>query len=1432
MEHNIIEIQIFVSCPGDVVIEKKAVEEICDRINTNMIDIGCNIRLAFRDFSEIIGRTGVRPQQLINESITGYNIYLGILFMRFGTPTGATNPNSGDPFESGTEEEFVIASNKKLTEGGPSEIYLFFKDQIGCKTSAEIAQAGKVMSFKEGLMQNNWVNGFDATPAFEKRLMDLLTRFSTKLCLEQIQQTKKSNIEEVSAKTDKYYDKVDFLSFVPTFTEIPHYIPRSISEPQQLGLVQSLLFREENKKPILRDLLVQEKRIAILGNAGSGKSVELQEAAKYYQDPSTPFIPIYKRFNTYTEESIEGFLPDGWDNLDPEVIALFLDGLDEIQPQHFNTAVRKLIDFSERNPKLRIVVSCRTNFYELPNETFSGTLTGFKVFILDDITLPEIRTYTAKLPNLDWDKFIRDVYDQSYLDLIQKPFFLDILINYYIKKGSFIGGRSSIIEDSLISMIDFDKEHFKSSINIPKSKKVILSLLERVAFVMEVMGKNFITDEELETILSSKDELNQIKYFSAFAKNLQKNVWMFEHNNIQEFLAAKVLAKQSFEKLIEIISFPSAHNKIKQTWTNTLSFFISTSEPGLRKDLINWLVDKDQEIIVKFEPDRVDKDLRIQIFKEIFNFYKEKNIWLTSNKFNNNELVRFASFPETIEFLINQIQEKLNSRTVKLNAIGLVDNFPLAIFSNTLKEKVKEVLINFLNNEESDPYMIHQGLYALANLEITDQVTIEHFVKKYAKRKNQYVRAGLYKLINSSDYLEQFADLFLDGFNLAEMEDATDDRENTNLMDESWQLREGLIKMKSPTALKKLLSNLKSREERRRINKYDNKDVVEAILKNAFEAYNNDASMFNDIYDVYITAGREYDTEYALMIIPFFEKTQTKWNTFLLIWKDEAVKDYDKALLLELLLDENIINRFIDGYKNRDFNNEDAEFMHRILAGNFASSDQNMELTNHFEDELLKLGCPKFERPIYPDWTTINKDKAQRSFDLLFSKEEMLNEIKSIFSELGKDIFTNDDLWQLHKDYYKEIDDYFISSALELLRDFTTHDRTVTYSQVEAWVLDSNKFDVYQINKIYQEVHNNRNAWITISKAQADFIISWCLRTANELDIANAVKSDKGSTHIDWKSIRLWYFLNQFNIPLSENKLLDFTLYYDFETANNSDPSEIIIKIESFISKDKIEQKVVANLAAGISEVQIWKSNAAYAIKNNLTTAFLSIWKALKNADFRDYYREEVLELLFNKTQDYSAMQEMLKTIGKDEIRWKVIKLIVDNEDPKAFLLDYLKGIIASDTEIFDSKMKAARYLTQLNDMVGFRFATSHILESKDPSFDFHYRFETAIKDPDAIPILIDLMKLAKQPEFQKDHFNSLENYVLDALYHMGIQSEDNFLLVKTAIEKFIEENKAEIKHLDFLFFNIRKIEEQLYLKKSQDYTVVDALNEYNELNN
>ena len=1428
MDLNSLNIEIFVSCPTDVIAEKRIVKEVCIRVNNNLLHMGCNIQLTFRDCSEIIGRAGIRPQQLINETIRDFNIYFGILYMRFGTPSGAVNKLTDEEFESGTEEEFVLACENKRLGKNPTETYFFFKDQIGSKNTNENTQAGKVLRFKEKLMDSDWVNSFKTIEQFERDIFDLLTRITGKICLASRIELKTSNIDKIINRT-----KIDVFSFVPEFPKLPDYIPRSISLFEAIEDNKPVFFIEDRCKILIHDILINEKRIVLLGNAGSGKSIELQQIAKYYLHPDTQFIPVYKRFNTYANEDIEDFLPIGWEELNSEITLILFDGLDEIQPQYFNTAVSKIIDFTQRYVNIRIMITCRTNFYELPTETFSGTLTGFRTYLLNDISLAEIKNYATSSSGIDGEKLIQDAYEGSVLDLISKPFFLNILIKHYKEKGNFTDGLANIIEAAIFSKIDSDKEHFKTTISTQKSKLSILSLLEKVAFVMEVMGKNFISDNELEKVLVNSKDLKQIKYFSAFTKNVQNGQWMFEHNNIQEFLASRVLGRQPFQTLIQTLSFPTAYNKIKPTWINTLSFLISTANEILVKEIVEWVDDKESEIIVKFEPDRIEKDFRIKLFKKIFNFYKEKNIWLNSNKFNDNEFARFGAEPEVLNFLINEISDEANTRIVRLNAITTIQNFILENFDPSIKTRIKEALIVILEDNHLDGSMIHSILCAIAKMHMTDKETLEYLIFKYQKRKNQYIRAGLYKLINKAGKQSDYVDLFLDGLSLINSTNSEGDRENTNLADESWELEEGIEKIRHPKAIKKILNYLKDPLEKE-IYIRNESEIITKVIENAVHAYSNDHSIYNYIFEIFINAAKNYDQYYATILIPFFEKVQKKWETFQNIWFDKSVSEGYKDFILSMLVDKSIANKFLNGYFKRDFNNLDAKKMHKMLSWKFSSLDKDFYIIKEFENKIAESSGLKIETIERVDWEAIRKKKTQESFDLLFDKEDLLKEIERIFTKIGLEELKQEDLREVTVDSYQQTSGYFAHSALETIRDCIRNGGKIYYEELKKWILEGNNFNTYLIEEIYQHLYNHKDL-IEISDKQLNFISEWCQKIANLLNIEKGIKVRPGNkiqVSVDKRIIKLWYFIHRFNILIPEKKLLGFSLFHDHSNQSNLKESGIINELEAYVSKDKIIKRIIENIFTGIDVDYVWKDNAAYAILNNLKSAFPRIIKDLADINKSEHYRNEILQLYFKKTRDFDSLVKLLKEILKDELRWKIVELFIEHEAQHSFLIDYLQKVLINDNELISDQIIASKYLMNLNQIDGFAFIVKYVLEKRDPQIDYRNCFSSLshIKVPEAIPLLLDLLKLAKHSDFQLDHFNNLESIILESLYNIGVYSEANFILIKEAFEKFTLDNKDNISDLNFLYFAVKRIEEQLYLKISQSYSIDEAITEFENL--
>ena len=139
-----VKLRIFVASPGDVKEERDALDRVVAELNLtalNLIsDVSVTIELV-RWETHTFPEMG-RPQGVINEQIGSYDIFVGIMWKRFGTPTGVAG--------SGTEEEFRIAYQRWVKEKSP-KIMMYFREPPPLKLLEEIDQYRKVVQFRDEL---------------------------------------------------------------------------------------------------------------------------------------------------------------------------------------------------------------------------------------------------------------------------------------------------------------------------------------------------------------------------------------------------------------------------------------------------------------------------------------------------------------------------------------------------------------------------------------------------------------------------------------------------------------------------------------------------------------------------------------------------------------------------------------------------------------------------------------------------------------------------------------------------------------------------------------------------------------------------------------------------------------------------------------------------------------------------------------------------------------------------------------------------------------------------------------------------------------------------------------------------------------------------------------------------------------------------------
>ncbi|TVS12283.1 MAG: DUF4062 domain-containing protein [Planctomycetaceae bacterium] len=110
-------IRVFVSSPGDVQAERDVVDEVVAAINRTDGDAGGFRLETFRWEANVTPQIGPRPQKVVDQQTPEYDVYLGMMSTRFGTPTGR--------YGSGTEKEFKDALKQWKSAGQPWITFYF-----------------------------------------------------------------------------------------------------------------------------------------------------------------------------------------------------------------------------------------------------------------------------------------------------------------------------------------------------------------------------------------------------------------------------------------------------------------------------------------------------------------------------------------------------------------------------------------------------------------------------------------------------------------------------------------------------------------------------------------------------------------------------------------------------------------------------------------------------------------------------------------------------------------------------------------------------------------------------------------------------------------------------------------------------------------------------------------------------------------------------------------------------------------------------------------------------------------------------------------------------------------------------------------------------------------------------------------------------------
>jgi hypothetical protein len=160
---NIQLVKVFLASPEDVAREGEIVRDTLEAINRAL---GEKEGIQFRVINwktDSFPEYGNDAQALLNQQIADmfqYDLFIGIMWNRFGTPT----PRA----ESGTEEEFNRAVESLEINGKPEIMFYFNKAPYSFTATRETEQKTKVLQFRERVQSKGLPHDYDGAEDFRQ----------------------------------------------------------------------------------------------------------------------------------------------------------------------------------------------------------------------------------------------------------------------------------------------------------------------------------------------------------------------------------------------------------------------------------------------------------------------------------------------------------------------------------------------------------------------------------------------------------------------------------------------------------------------------------------------------------------------------------------------------------------------------------------------------------------------------------------------------------------------------------------------------------------------------------------------------------------------------------------------------------------------------------------------------------------------------------------------------------------------------------------------------------------------------------------------------------------------------------------------------------------------------------------------------------------
>jgi len=172
------QIRVFIASPGDVAVERRAFKDVLDELNKGY-GRGAHVEFVPLGWEDTLSTVGRRAQSVINQEVDACDVFVLVMWRRWGQPA----PDAA-PYSSYTEEEFYRALARFEKTNKTPCIWVFLKHIDPGQMADAGPQLAKVLEFRKKLEETRKVlyRGFADEAAFREEVDNHLVAFADGRC--------------------------------------------------------------------------------------------------------------------------------------------------------------------------------------------------------------------------------------------------------------------------------------------------------------------------------------------------------------------------------------------------------------------------------------------------------------------------------------------------------------------------------------------------------------------------------------------------------------------------------------------------------------------------------------------------------------------------------------------------------------------------------------------------------------------------------------------------------------------------------------------------------------------------------------------------------------------------------------------------------------------------------------------------------------------------------------------------------------------------------------------------------------------------------------------------------------------------------------------------------------------------------------------------